>query len=287
MGGTGPEIIAICRFSYLATRGWKKTVAGDLEATERALFDDARMAAHLDFFRTLCLPSVLGQSAPGMRLLILASPRMPARWRGELERLVGPHDAVDLHYLRPRPMVAAVSLALRRARGDRAEPFVQVILDDDDALAGDYAERLSALAGAALGAGFGRDRPLAFSFPRGITLPASGGEGRAQLTLAPFLAQGLALLTDGAAERNVFSVPHLKTPLRHRVWSDPEPVAYLRGMHGHHDSRGVAKGRQRDLDQDEFDALLAAHFPALDRREVARLAGLDGAVSPASGPAAG
>ncbi len=273
MGDQSLEIVGICRFSYLATRGWKKTVAGDPGATAAALYDDDRMAVHFEMFETLCLPSVLGQSDAGLRLMVLASPAMPETWRNRLEGLLAPHDRVSLQYLRPRPMVEAVGIGLKRTLRGSDGPVAQFILDDDDAIAVDYGTRLRRMAKAALAAGIADQRPLAINFPRGLTLSRRGGDFKAQMTVAPFLAQGLALLTDGTAGQNVFSVPHLKTAERHRAWSDPEPVSYLRAMHDHHDSRGIFKGRERDLTTEDLTGLLSEHFPFLDADYVLRLFG--------------
>ncbi len=272
----GPiQVIGICRFSYLATRGWKKTVPGDLAATAEALYADDRMAARLELFETLCLPSILGQSDPEIRLLILASPRMPERWRDLLEGLAAPHDQVTIQYLRPRPMVEAVSVALKRTLGESDGPVAQFILDDDDAVDARFGARLREVAGAARAAGLSGSRAPAFSFPRGITLSRRGGTFAAQMTVAPFLAQGLAILSDRAdSGENVYSVPHLRTPYRRPVWSDPAPIAYLRGVHDHHDSRGIFKGREYDLSPEELDGHLAEHFPSLDRQRVRAAFGL-------------
>jgi hypothetical protein len=256
------RIIGICRFSYLATRGWQQTVAEDTETTATNLHARERMEERLRLFEALCLPSVLSQTDQDFKLLIIAASRMPQEWRDRLERLVAPHPIIRIEYLKPRRMAEAVTVALRRTVGKgRAETVVQFCLDDDDALSVNYVARLRRQAEAVMDSTFAENLPIAINHPRGITLSKQLGRFEARENHAPFLALGLALVTSGNIPTNVYVVPHLKTPTRIFSIADPKPMSFLRGLHDHHDSRGILKGRARKLDRARLQEILDAEFP--------------------------
>ena len=256
------RIAGICRFSYLATRGWKRTVAEDTEATAAALYAPERMVERFRIFEALCLPSILAQTDPDFDFILIVSFAMPQEWRARLDALVAPHDRLHVVTLKPRPMTEAVTVALRRTLGrGQPEPVVQFCLDDDDALSIHYVARLRAEASGVLASPMGERLPVAINQPRGITLGNQDGCFEARETFAPFLALGLALITDGRIPTNVYVCPHLKTPTRILSMADPKPMTYLRGIHDHHDSQGILKGRTLLLEPERFRRHLENEFP--------------------------
>lgn len=272
MSGAEPmQIVGICRFSYVATRGWKRAVRDDIRATEEMLYTPERMEERFLLFENVCLPSMLEQTDGDFRFLVLASSRMPAQYRDRLEALVAGHGRVALHYLRPRPMTEAVTVALRRTVDPDGPPAVQFCIDDDDALSVHYVARLRAAVSGILGSDFAARLPVAYNNPRGITLSKKGGDFVAHENFAPFLALGLAVITDATIPTNAYTVPHLKTATRLFALSDPEPMTYLRGLHDHHDSHGISKGRELTLDMERLAEYLVDEFPFITPGVIARV----------------
>ena len=268
------RIIGICRFSYLATRGWKRTVAEDIAATAAVLFDPARLEERFRLFEALTLPSIRAQTDEDFTFLVLAAASLPEPWAARLAGLCDAEPRISLHRLKPMPMTVAVTRALRRTvNPDGAAPVVQFCLDDDDALSVRYVERLRAFAGTVHAAGLGGGAPVALNHPRGITLSRRNGVFVAHENFAPFLALGLALMTDATIPSHPYMVPHLKTATRHVAVSDPGPLSYLRGLHDHHDSRGLSKGRTRILEPDALARHLSTEFPFITGQTLAGVFG--------------
>jgi hypothetical protein len=281
---TDATIVGICRFSYLSTRGWKRTERDDPDATAGGLYDDARMRERFDLFEAICLPSVLAQKDKDFIFLIVASFAMPEKWRDRLDALAAPHDNIQVAYLRPRPMTEAVTVALRRTLGRRnPDPVVQFCLDDDDAVSVNYVARLRREADTVLNSPFADRLPVAINHPRGISLSKQKGQFEAHENYAPFLALGLALITDGSIPTNIYICPHLKTPTRIFSIVDPKPITYLRGLHDHHDSFGISKGRVRSLKPERLSQILKREFPFVTEEVLARVfdadTGADGALA--------
>ncbi len=259
---TSPRIVGICRFSYLSTRGWRQTTRDDPDTTGEALYAPERMEERFRLFEALTLPSITAQSDPEFTFLIVASFAMPEPWRARLEALVAPVPNVRIEYLKPRPMTEAVTVALRRVLGRRdPEPVVQFCLDDDDAVSVHYVAQLRQQARDILSSSLAERLPIALNHPRGISLSKQDGTFSAHETHAPFLALGLALITPGRMPMNVFTCPHLKTPTRYFSIADPKPFAYLRGLHDHHDSKGILKGKSRPMEPDRLSMILKRDFP--------------------------
>lgn len=266
-----PLIVGICRFSYVATRGWNETVVDDVLATAAKLFEPERMETRFRFFEKICLPSVAAQTDKNFLFVIMVSGRMPDAYRARLDALVAPYANVVVQPLRARPMTDAVRIAVRRSIGDHTGPVVQFCLDDDDGLSVNYIAHLRAMAQNALSSGFGDRRPIALNHPRGITLMNRGGTFVYHENYAPFLALGLAVITDADISTTPYHVPHLKTATRMLAISDPEPITYLRGLHGHHDSLGISKGRKTALSEERLREVIGSEFPYLSDRDLTDL----------------
>lgn len=268
------QIVGICRFSYLATRGWKGNVADDVQATSKLLYSKERMEERFLFFENVCLPSVAEQVDNDFKFMIIASFRMPEEYRTRLEKVVAPYKNVVIQYMKPRMMKDAVTIALRRTVDRKSEdPVVQFCLDDDDAVSIYYVERLRKAVANILASDFVHQLPIAYNNPRGITLSKKGGEFAAHENFAPFLALGLAIITDSNIRTNAYKVPHLRTTTRLFAISDPKPMSYLRGLHDFHDSNGISKGRQNDLTEDKLTIILECDFPFLNTKQVFELFG--------------
>lgn len=271
---TSIRIVGICRFSFLSTRGWRLTARDDPDATGAALYAPDRMAERFRLFEALTLPSITAQTDPDFTFLIVASHAMPEEWRARLEALAAPHPNIRIEYLKPRPMTEAVTVALRRTLGRKVEePVVQFCLDDDDAVAVEYVARLRRQVQGILASPLAERLPIALNHPRGISLSKQGGTFSAHETHAPFLALGLALITAGRSAVNVYTCPHLKTPTRYLSVADPKPFAYLRGLHDHHDSKGILKGKSRPMDADRLSHILARDFPFVTENVLTRVFG--------------
>jgi hypothetical protein len=262
------QITGICRFSYLATRGWKKTAAHDVDETAAVLFASERMDRRFELFEGLCLPSIAAQTDTDFKLVLLTAGSLPPEWRARLEAAVEPYPNIVVHRIRPRLMPEAVTMALRRTVAADGPPVVQFCLDDDDALSVNYVARLREMAGAVLASRLAEQLPVALNVPRGLSIGDRGDGFVLSETFAPYLALGLAVVTGPDIPINAYTWPHRRVPTRMVALSDPGPMSWINGLHGHHDSAGLVKGRSHGVSPEKLSGYIAEEFPFLTEDRV-------------------
>lgn len=149
-------IVIVMRYSVLkaanaAKTGWELIKTNDYETYRAALLAPERLRERLSALTNIVLPSLLAQttalSADRHCLLLLTSTELPAAERLALEQAIAPYPWILLRPLPPQQEIGfadGVKAALDRM-GFRSGPFATVRLDDDDALARQYFERLERL----------------------------------------------------------------------------------------------------------------------------------------------
>lgn len=277
MSPTPVQIVGVCRFSYLATRGWKKTAPHDVDTTAKTLLDPERLARRFEMFESLCLPSVAGQTDADFTLAMVVADALPPEWRARLEAAVAPYPNIRLHSFKPLLMPDAVTRALRRTVAKDGPPVVQFCLDDDDALSVNYVARLREMATSVLTSRLAGQLPIALNAPRGLSLGDAGDGLILTETFAPYLALGLAVVTDPTIPVNLYTWPHRRVPTRMIALSDPGPMSWINGLHGHHDSQGVVKGRRHGVSPERLTGFIADEFPFLNAERVGAAFGPDAA----------
>lgn len=266
------QIVGLCRFSYPATAGFRLSAAGP-EAVVETLYDPARMQMRFALFETVCLPSLAAQTDTAFRLVVLVGDMMPLRWRRRLRKLREDHPFLEICALPPRGPLQATRRAFRAA-SEAVTPFVTGFrLDDDDAVAADYVERLRDRADRLLGAGLAdEETPVAISFQSGLLwdLDAPGRPVYRMAETRP-PAQASAMVTPRDFGPNIFRWNHSKLLSRARCWTEPAPEMFVRTLHGGSDS-GRGKPRTAEpVQANVAERLLQERFGVMPGRVAARL----------------
>ncbi len=239
------QVIGLCRFSYVGLGGYK-IMHDSLEERRAFLYSPKRLEERFRLFETICLPSVIGQMDQGFQLYVVVGECFPEIY---LERLLAlteglPNVAVSMQP--PGQHRRQMIRVLNAAREDPSEPCLQFRIDDDDAMAVNFIERLKQAA---------RNlEPVWQSYPL-TTIDFNKGyiysAGPNGLSIAPdreaYAALSLGVVVPGGSDRTIMHQGH------HNLWKEtptltfPDGDMYMRGHNGFNDSRSKGRGKKVSL----------------------------------------
>ncbi|MDK3018659.1 putative rhamnosyl transferase [Pseudodonghicola flavimaris] len=229
------QVIGICRFSYLGLGGFQ--VEHDtLQDRAAFLYDPARMEERFRTFETLTLPPLRAQTDPDFTLLIVTGDSLPPQYMDRLSALIAdlPQAVIQAHA--PGQHRQVMQEAINSVRRFDKEPCLQFRMDDDDAVARVYVERLREAA-ADLRKLSRRHRHLAIDFNQGhIVRPGPDGLAAAP-TQRPFTTAALALMFKPSVKLTVMNFAHEKLPRMMPAISFTGEDMLLRGHNDYNDSR--------------------------------------------------
>jgi hypothetical protein len=256
----GPPILLI-RFSYPALSGFR-AAGTDLAEVAARLYVPDRLERRFGLFEALTLPSLLAQTDPDFRTVILTGEGLPAAARDRLAaaaaRLAGARIVALPHlhgYAAAQRAFDAVPAGARWRLSLR--------LDDDDALDAGFIARLKRMAAvlAPLQAGAA---PLILAHARGYMLDlAAARPGLIPVVERLPLGCGTAMLAPADARENIYRRNHRWLPQFYDIYSEARTPAFIRSLHGLNDSDGQAVGRVLATPPAELAAELSAGFPWL------------------------
>jgi hypothetical protein len=267
----GIQVLGLCRFS-VPSRGAFQVSHPDIEARRAMLYDPARLEERFAWFEQVLLPGIAAQTDPAFRLVLLLGEDFPEPWRtrmlvhvADIPQLVA-EFAPPLHH---REICAA-------AMGLHTDPEAQLVaefrLDDDDAVAVDYVERLRRDADAARGL-LGPEGTLGLDCSKGIVLWAREGRVEPLPRYALYWTPALAVLKPVADDRHILDFEHHKLWQKMPTLTRADEVMFVRGAHGTNDSPIAQKGpgfwmepkKARQLLRDRFRIDLDALTETLAR----------------------
>jgi hypothetical protein len=165
------------------------------------------MQRRFALFETLCLPALAAQTDPDFRLVVLMGDAMPIRWRRRLKSLRAEYTFLEICAVEPLGPLQATRRAFRVGADERL-PFVTGFrLDDDDAVAVDYVERLREIADRLLDLGWADAlTPVVVGYQTGLYWPA----GRSRAAALPLqrvtpTGQASAMVTAYDHQHNIFA----------------------------------------------------------------------------------
>lgn len=229
------QVIGLCRFSYPAIGGFQ--VGHDSIAERSAyLYAPARMESRFRSFETLTLPALRAQTDGDFTLLIVIGTDLPDIWLERLQDLVA-----DL----PQAVIRAYPSARHRRIMQQAindirrfddAPCLQFRMDDDDAVAVNFVERLRAVALDA--SAIARHHPqIGIDFNQGYIL-RPGPEGIAACPLIkPCVTAALSVMFQPDIRETVMNFSHAKLMRRMPVLSLTGEDMMIRGHDDFNDSR--------------------------------------------------
>ena len=235
------QIIGVCRFSYPAIGGFQVDHA-TVEERVAFLYDPARMEERFRLFESFTLPSLRAQTDPRFTLLIVIGDAMPEPWRGRLTDLVAGVPQVVVAERAPAQHRGVMKEVINAHLADTGLHSLQFRMDDDDAVAVDFIERLRRTAGDCAGL-IARHRHVAIDFNQGlIAAPGPNGIAAAPLTEGMITA-ALAITVPPGISNTVMNFSHKKMWKRMAVIAQPGEDMFLRGHSDFNDSRQVGEVR--------------------------------------------
>ncbi|MCR9070052.1 MAG: putative rhamnosyl transferase [Rhodobacteraceae bacterium] len=281
MGRADNQIIGVCRFSFLATGGFR-AAQGGLEAQKDLLFDPERMRRRFAYFESLCLPSLAAQTDPDFILVLLVSDLLPQKAMNRLFALRDAHPFLRICVSEPMGPLQSSRRAFRRGLRQDTGFVTGFRIDDDDAVAVDYIARTRALADHMLNEGWAGDRhPVALAFSRGLYWHFTDDPEQAFYDVRDYvpLGQASAMISPVDARTNIFRFNHRHLPAYLRTWIDPEDIMFIRGVHEDNDSGRSVPRRGDALPLDRVKPALAARFGLDPDAVIAAMDAVHGRVS--------
>lgn len=226
------------RYSFFhPSPGWRSTASKEKDL----LFDAARLERRAYFFEKVTLRSLADQSDPDFVLNVLASEDMPAPFARRLTEACKDVLGERAHIVfGSSDAPARVHFRTYLWGHHSAEPWcTQVVLDDDDALAIDFNERLKAEAEAVVNLRSRGEKFGCISFANGLTAIFRGGTLEMHRLSKPAINLGLAIVAPSNSRYNLFDISHNNVPRERptRVIYSRTPY-YIRALHDDNDSRG-------------------------------------------------
>lgn len=269
----------MCRFSLLVTSGFQKPPE-DLDARRRELYDPLRLTIRMAWFEHVFMPSVRAQNDADFLLLIATGEDLPQPWRGRLERLIADVPQIELLFLPPGRLREVSRQAMRARIDPRADVVAQFRLDDDDAVAMDYIQRVRADFGAFVAPVY-RFKPLAaLDHCRGLALSWAEAGVSLHKVAAQCWSPALTVYMPPDHDKSVFDYPHQLVFRHMSALSLEDRVMFVRGIHGWNDSVIASRGISDPMEPEPARFMLRRRF-GID------LDALDGALKAAGTPASG
>jgi len=250
------QVIGLCRFSWPGIGGFQ-VQHQSLEERTDYLYAPKRLENRFRTFETITLPPLRAQSDPDFTLLIVIGETLPKPWRDRLFDLVSDMPQVIVQEQAPGRHRAVMQEAINSVRRFDNEPCLQFRMDDDDAVACAYVEKLREAAKDVRKLSR-KHRFLAIDFNKGF-IASPGPEGlRATPTNTTYTTAALALMLKPSENRTVMNFAHAKVAMNMPTVTFSGPDMQIRGHNDYNDSRQKPGVKPVDLlplspeDEDHF-----------------------------------
>ncbi len=229
------QVIGLCRFSYPAIGGFQV----DFDAFQDKLdylYAPARMNERFATFETITLPPLKAQTDPDFTLVVVIGDSLPDVYRARLEALLADMPQAVIQSHPPEQHRPIMKQIINSVRIEDNVPCLQFRMDDDDAVAVDFVERLRQVAFdvAPLAERYGL---LAIDFNRGfIVRPGPKGIAAVE-TAVPYHTAGLAMMVAPNSRQTIMNFAHHKLPEKMPTVTITDTAMMLRGHNDYNDSR--------------------------------------------------
>lgn len=229
------QVIGLCRFSYPALGGFQVDF-DDFDEKLAYLYAPARMEERFATFETITLPPLRAQTDPDFTLVVVIGDSLPDPYRRRLEALLADMPQAMIQSHPPEQHRPIMKRIINSVRVDDNAPCLQFRMDDDDAVAIDFVERLRSVAGDVQDLA-ARDNLLAIDFNRGfIVRPGAQGVAAVE-TAVPYQTAGLAMMVAPTSRLTIMNFAHHKLGEKMTTVTLTDSIMMLRGHNDYNDSR--------------------------------------------------
>jgi hypothetical protein len=229
------QLIGLCRFSYPAFGGFQ--VEHDNIVDRIAyLYGSARMEERFALMEVVALPGIKAQTNPDFEFIIVIGDQLPSSYRERLHDITAGIRQVRIVEEPPRPQREVMKEILNKARKDPSEPCLQFRLDDDDAIAVDFIERLRAASQDAKSL-TAQHKAVNFDWSKGF-VAAFGPEGISSAEIyRPLYPAAMGMQVRGNCALTIMNFAHEKIARFMPSISYAEPHMFVRSHNASNDSR--------------------------------------------------
>lgn len=229
------QVIGLCRFSYLGIGGFQVS-HDNLVDRFNYLYAPDRMEDRFRTFETITLPPLRAQTDADFTFLIVISESMPDHYYDRLMALVADMPQVIVQKHPPGRHRPVMRDAINSVRTFDKEPSAQFRMDDDDAVACVYVERLRQAV---------QDvrkltrshRHIAIDFNQGF-IARPGPDGlQTTPTNAPYTTAALAIVLRHNVDLSVMNFAHVKVGQNMPTVTFSGDDMLIRGHNDFNDSR--------------------------------------------------
>ncbi len=229
------EVIGLCRFSYPALGGFQ--IEHDTpEARAAFLYDPERMEERFALFQNFTLPSLKAQTDRDFTLAIVVGDAMPTGLLARLQALVQDMPQAVIVSRPPGRHRQVMREVINQLREDRRLPSLQFRMDDDDAVAVTFVQRLRETAGD-LGPMLAKHRYVAIDFNQGHIARISCEGIHAKPVIQTLWTPALGMTVAPGASRSIMNFSHAKLGRVMPVVTLPVAGMFVRGHNPFNDSR--------------------------------------------------
>lgn len=242
------QMLGLCRFSYPTAGDGFESALTDPEANMARLYDPARLALRFWFFENICLPGLAAQRDRDFTVVLAHGEQLPQPWQQRLRRAIAQvPQIVVVPIPEGLPHRDVCNTLMRGARDTEARAIGEFTVDDDDGLAPDFITRARE-AFSMIRPAWRENGRAAVDFNAGLVIRTIGGL-QVEPVKAPQWAPALTVFCRPGSTRSIQDFNHRRLWGRMPVLSFPDPMMFLRGVHGENDSRiggksfGASDGR--------------------------------------------
>jgi hypothetical protein len=248
------------RFSVLTPTYYNEKFA-TLADTAEHIYSDSRMALRFHIFEKLVLPSLVAQSDPDFKLIILSGQAMPDRHKERLSDLIEPHSNMRVDFVDTEDHYKLLKKAYNSVPLGDAQQRLMFRLDDDDAVGIMFIERLKAIA-EGLTELMGDKVPQIIAFNRGfhVEIDPDGDNDVFDTCERSPLSTGMALLAPAEYPNNPYRYNHRKSAQHFNTYSDIEHPMYIRTIHSDNKSNPAQMGISKRLKPERIERQLRKFF---------------------------
>lgn len=252
------QIVGVIRFSMPALGGFQYTPR-EVDACEAMLFEEERLNIRFDLFQRFCLPTLLNQTDPRFKALILIGRNLPEKFYTKLDMLTAELEGVHLVQVEPDRQTQMVSDGLAQLPAKGFTHRTTFRLDDDDMMDIDYIARLRRQC--RMLQKMTPFKPFAIANSLGYYVDVTGKQPVffEQIENTP-LGLGLSLTVPTTWEQHCFMVNHRKFASFYNLYSWKDEASFIRTIHEKNDGERHAGAKSKEISKADMQDILPARF---------------------------
>lgn len=224
------KLFGYCRFSYFGHSDTGSAIK-TIEDAHQYLYNQQRMNVRFHLFEHLLLPSLKAQTDKDFTLFVITSEIMPEKYHQRLVMLVSNIPQIKILVTDKTNLNQYLKTIIFENSDGGTQRTVQFRIDDDDALAMEFIEKLRSDSENL------PDRTL-ISYPKGVLSFIDGDVARNCIWFKTYHAVGLATINGAGDLKNPFWIQHRRAFQNRPSFMDPLFCSHICNLHGYNNTLG-------------------------------------------------